>query len=108
MELHAWLNPYRVTKGGESEWNSLTSSNPAKLHPDWTVKYSDGNYYLNPGLPEVRQLVIGRAVEIVNNYDVDGIHLTTTSIPGQVLMIVRPLPSMEAVFRISMIGAETT
>ena len=75
MELHAWLNPYRVTKGGESEWNSLSSTNPAKQHPEWTVKYSDGNYYLNPGLPEVRQLVIDGAVEIVQNYDVDGIHL---------------------------------
>ena len=83
MELHAWINPYRVTKGGESEWNSLASSNPAKLHPEWTVKYSDGNYYLNPGLPEVRQLVIDGAVEIVNHYDVDGIHLDDYFYPGK-------------------------
>lgn len=82
MELHAWINPYRVTKGGESEWNTLSSDNPAKLHPDWAVKYSDGNYYLNPGLPEVRQLVIDGAVEIVNNYDVDGIHLDDYFYPG--------------------------
>ncbi len=84
MELHAWLNPYRVTKGGDSEWNSLSPDNPAKLHPEWAVKYSpDGNYYLNPGLPEVRQLVIDGIVEIVKNYDVDGIHFDDYFYPGQ-------------------------
>ncbi len=84
MELHAWLNPYRVTKGGDTEWNSLAPDNPAKMHPEWTVKYSaDGNYYLNPGLPEVRKLVIDGVVEIAENYDVDGIHFDDYFYPGQ-------------------------
>jgi len=84
MELHAWLNPYRVTKGGDTEWNSLAPDNPAKMHPEWTVKYSpDGNYYLNPGLPEVRELVIDGIVEIIENYDVDGIHFDDYFYPGQ-------------------------
>ena len=82
MELHAWLNPYRVTKGGDAEWNTLAPDNPAKMHPEWTVKYSDGNYYLNPGLPEVRQLVIDGALEIIKNYDVDGIHFDDYFYPG--------------------------
>ncbi len=82
LELHAWINPYRVTRSGSADYNSLSSSNPALLHPDWVVKHTDGNYYLNPGLPEVRQLVVDGAAEIVENYDVDGIHMDDYFYPG--------------------------
>ena len=82
LELHAWLNPYRVTRSGSADYNSLSADNPALLHPEWVVRHSDGNYYLNPGLPEVRQLVVDGAVEIVENYDVDGIHLDDYFYPG--------------------------
>ena len=78
MELHAWINPYRVTKreSGEPEhdYAALADTNPAKLHPDWVVEHSDGNLYYDPGLPEVRELLIDGVMEIVRNYDVDGIH----------------------------------
>ena len=82
LELHAWINPYRVTRSGSADYNSLASTNPAVQHPEWVVKYSDGNYYLDPGLPEVRQLVVDGAVEIVRNYDVDGIHMDDYFYPG--------------------------
>ena len=74
LQLHAWLNPYRITISGQDEWNALPASSPAKLHPEWVVQH-DGNYYFDPGLPSVQQLVVDGAAEIVNNYDVDGIHL---------------------------------
>lgn len=82
LELHAWINPYRITRGGDTEWNSLPSTHPAKMNPDWVVKYSDGNYYFNPGLPEVRDLVTRGAAEIVQNYDVDGLHMDDYFYPG--------------------------
>lgn len=82
LELHAWINPYRVTRSGSADYNSLAASNPAVKHPDWVVKYSDGNYYLNPGIPEVRQLVVDGVAEIVRNYDVDGIHMDDYFYPG--------------------------
>ncbi|HOQ75445.1 MAG TPA: family 10 glycosylhydrolase [Thermoclostridium sp.] len=78
LELHAWINPYRVTKKGASEpshnFAALASSNPAVKNPQWVVKHSDGNLYFDPGLPEVRKLIIDGVLEIVRNYDVDGIH----------------------------------
>lgn len=78
MELHAWLNPYRVTKKSANEPNhdfaSLAAANPALLFPNWIVKHSDGNLYFNPGIPEVRQLIVLGVQEIIMNYDVDGIH----------------------------------
>lgn len=83
IELHAWINPYRITKNGDKEYASLSQSNPAVMHPEWTVKYSDGNYYYNPALPEVRQLVTDGVKEILQNYDVDGIHMDDYFYPGQ-------------------------
>lgn len=82
LELHAWINPYRITRSKDTEWNSLSSTHPAKMNPDWVVKYSDGNYYFNPGIPEVRDLVTRGAVEIVQNYDVDGLHMDDYFYPG--------------------------
>lgn len=82
LELHAWINPYRITRSKDTEWNSLPSTHPAKMNPDWVVKYSDGNYYFDPGIPEVRDLVTRGAVEIVQNYDVDGLHMDDYFYPG--------------------------
>ena len=48
VELHAWINPYRITKGQDAEYAALAANSPAKLHPQWVVKYTDGNYYFNP------------------------------------------------------------
>ena len=87
MELHAWINPYRVTKRANGEPSPATSllapTNPARLNPGWVVKYSDGNLYFNPGIPEVRKLVIDGALEIINNYAVDGIHFDDYFYPGK-------------------------
>lgn len=83
LTLHAWINPYRITKGKAAEWNALPASNPAKQHPEWTVKYTDGNYYYNPGLPEVRKLVEDGVSEILDKYpDIDGIHFDDYFYPG--------------------------
>ncbi len=83
LELHAWINPYRITKGKQAEWDSLVSTHPAKKNPEWTVQYTDGNYYFDPGLPEVRDLVVQGAVEIAKNYDIDGLHMDDYFYPGK-------------------------
>lgn len=80
LELHAWINPYRVTR--DKNWDELDPANPAKVHAGWAVKYTDGNYYYDPGIPEVRELVVDGAAEIAENYDVDGIHLDDYFYPG--------------------------
>ena len=74
LELHAWVNPFRITKGGAAEFQALTADHPAKLHPDWVVEY-EGDYYFNPGLPEVREYIVRGAEELARKYDIDGIHL---------------------------------
>lgn len=81
LQLHAWLNPYRITRDGQSELDALPETSPARQHPEWVVEY-DGNYYFNPGLPAVQQLVVDGAAEIARSYDVDGIHLDDYFYPG--------------------------
>ena len=85
IKLHAWINPYRITKTNDTddrEYKSLARNNPARLHPEYIIKYSDGQYYFDPGLPVVRRLLVDGAVEIVENYDVDGIHMDDYFYPG--------------------------
>ena len=81
IELHAWINPYRITRAGAADWDHISSDNPAAAHPEWVIEH-EGNYYYDPGLPAVRELVIDGAVEIAKNYDVDGIHLDDYFYPG--------------------------
>lgn len=87
IELHAWINPYRITKKSSNEpkptIESLYPSHPARQHPDWVVRHSDNNLYFNPGIPQVRQLIINGALELVNRYDIDGIHFDDYFYPGR-------------------------
>ncbi len=87
IELHAWINPYRITKKTAKEakhdFASLVANHPARINPSWVVQYTDGNLYFDPGIPEVRNLVIAGAVEIIENYDIDGIHFDDYFYPGK-------------------------
>ncbi|MBQ8605608.1 MAG: family 10 glycosylhydrolase [Clostridia bacterium] len=69
ISLHAWINPYRI-----GDMSVLCASNPAVKHPEYIVTCSDGKAYYDPSLPEVRKLVADGVSEILENYDVDGIH----------------------------------
>ncbi len=72
MELHAWLNPYRAELSGGSQ---VSANHVINKHPDWIIKCNGSQYrFLDPGLPEVRQYVLRIVMDIVERYDVDGIH----------------------------------
>lgn len=72
MELHAWLNPYRVT--------STRKASPAPGHLYYREKWrfvryeGDGKIYFNPALPQNREYIAKVVMDIVDNYDVDAIH----------------------------------
>ena len=80
LELHAWLNPYRITRAA-AEWDKLSADSPAKQNPDWVLEYQ-GKHYFDPANAETRNMLIEGAVEIVENYAVDGIHLDDYFYPG--------------------------
>lgn len=71
LEFHAWLNPYRAAH--DANVKRLPANHPARQHPDWVVKHEDRIYY-NPGLPAVREHVTKVIKDVVQRYDVDGVH----------------------------------
>lgn len=71
MELHAWLNPYRVTTSNNEK---LPANHIYNKHPERFLKY-DGKLYFDPGLPENRKFINDVVRDIVSNYDVDAIHM---------------------------------
>lgn len=73
LELHAWVNPYRVTMPSQSLSN-LAADNVARKNSNWVVKYGK-QYYLDPGLPEVQNYLLSTIEELVSNYDIDAVHM---------------------------------
>ena len=71
MELHAWFNPYRAERSEGSY--ALSAEHVASEHPEWTF-VKDGLRMLDPGLPDVREYVTSVIMDVVRNYDVDGVH----------------------------------
>jgi uncharacterized lipoprotein YddW (UPF0748 family) len=71
LELHAWFNPYRVSM--DTDRSALPANSPAAEHPDWVKAYG-GKLYYDPGLPQVRSLVEHVVMDVVDRYDVDGVH----------------------------------
>ncbi len=70
MELHAWMNPFRLSQNLTTVYSSR---NIAVRKPDWVVTYGN-QQYLDPGIPEVRHYLNEVVAEVVRNYDVDAIH----------------------------------
>lgn len=81
LEFHAWFNPFRGTNSAAA--SNLAANHVSKLHPDWIVNAS-GKLYINPGIPEARQHIIDTIMEVVNNYNVDGVHLDDYFYPSNV------------------------
>lgn len=71
LEFHAWLNPYRAAM--DTLVDQLSDRHPYTEHPEWFIIYG-GRLYFNPAIPEVRNYITEVVLEIVMNYDVDGIH----------------------------------
>jgi uncharacterized lipoprotein YddW (UPF0748 family) len=71
MELHAWLNPYRVTTSAKEV---LPAKHLYHKEPNRFVTYNK-RIYFDPGLPENRAYIESIVRDIIKRYDVDGIHL---------------------------------
>jgi uncharacterized lipoprotein YddW (UPF0748 family) len=71
MELHAWLNPYRIAQHADEP---LAGNHKVFSKPEWVIKYED-KLYFDPGIPGTRDYVTSVVCDIVRRYDVDGIHM---------------------------------
>ena len=72
IELHVWINPFRVTSSGKLDTADLVWKNAGQ----WIIKYNNSSFkgqIIDPGYPEAREYVHKVMMEIVNNYDIDGV-----------------------------------
>lgn len=70
LEVHAWMNPYR---GLVSASASTATTHVTRTLSSAAVTYN-GAVVMNPGVPEVRQHVERVVADLLNRYDVDGLH----------------------------------
>ncbi|MEM8584627.1 MAG: family 10 glycosylhydrolase [Bacteroidota bacterium] len=82
MELHAWLNPYRAAMSLDTL--DLAGNHVYYQHRDWVVAYGSRRY-LDPGIPAVQDHLLEVVAELVDDYDIDGIHFDDYFYPYPVL-----------------------
>lgn len=77
LSIHAWINPYRVSSSDDI--SNLCKENPAYLWYEEgkceDVVVSDEGIYFNPSSEKVRKLIVDGAKELLENYDIKGIHI---------------------------------
>lgn len=71
MELHAWLNPYRVTSDAKE---ILPEDHLYRKHPERFFRF-DNKIFFDPAYQENRDYISQVIADIVTRYDVDAIHL---------------------------------
>lgn len=71
MELHAWVNLFRV--GNTSDSLKMASSQIFKARRDLVRVYGT-QLWMDPGEPEVHDRSIAVIKDIVSRYDIDGLH----------------------------------
>jgi uncharacterized lipoprotein YddW (UPF0748 family) len=97
IEVHAWVNMYLT-------WSSknppVSLKHLVNAHPDWFMVSVDGlnmsqapmdsilgrqteGRYISPCLEEVRDHLSNVITELVENYDIDGVHLDYIRYPGR-------------------------
>ena len=72
MEVHVWINPYRVLNGDKI--STLSQNHIYHTNKNLILEYG-GKYYFNPGLDETRKFLNDVVKDIVERYDLDAIHM---------------------------------
>ena len=88
LQLHAWINPYRIT-GYLNRYSDLCASNPAiawakdgDSSNDRWVLCQNGEYYYNPAIPQVRQLIIDGVKAYCDSFGVPFVQYETSFDPA--------------------------
>lgn len=78
LEVHIWMNVYKIWQGQTAP---RSPDHVFNKHPEWICKSSsgerakDGQYALDPGIPEVQRYTASVFLDCVRKYDADGLHL---------------------------------
>ena len=72
LELHAWFNPFRARQSKAA--SPAASSHLSKTRPDWVKQYGD-QLWIDPGEPAAADHSLAVFMDVLQRYDVDGIHI---------------------------------
>lgn len=83
IEVHAWINPYRVTNKNIEELkmtkmdylNTLSERNFARMNPDLVLETSGHKLILDPASSLVQEYLVETIMELANNYDIKAVHI---------------------------------
>ena len=73
MEVHVWLNPYRVNLA-KTDTSVICAEHIFRRHPEWFWCYAK-QWYFDPGLDVTREWICTIVQDIVQNYDIQAIHM---------------------------------
>lgn len=75
--FEAWINPYRLSKNNITT-ESFKTTEYYELYKSFTIEYEDSSeeicLSLDPSKDETNKLICNQIREIIENYNVDGIH----------------------------------
>lgn len=77
LEIHAWFNTCRVWIGEPPK----NADHLLNRHREW-VKNFENEWWVDMGIPEAREYTYNLVMEIIRNYDIDGIHFDYIRYPG--------------------------
>jgi len=72
LQLHAWFNPFRAMP--PDNLGSAVVGHITRTHPEWIRHYGKSTW-IDPGIPAARRAVLDAILEVVDKYDIDGVHL---------------------------------
>lgn len=83
IEVHAWINPYRVSQkklkdlnmGKKDFLKTLSEKNFARKRPDLVIETAESKLILDPSSEEVMEFVSDSVLEIAKNYDIKAVHI---------------------------------
>lgn len=85
LKIEAWINPFRISNDTKLENISVDSIYYKFINTNDVMIIDDKGIYLNPASVEVRNLIIDGIKEIVEKYDVDGIHFDDYFYPNETI-----------------------
>lgn len=73
MEVHVWLNPYRVNLA-KTDTTVICEDHIWKKHREWFWEYNK-QWYFDPGLDVTREWICTIVQDIISRYDIQAIHM---------------------------------
>lgn len=72
IELHAWFNPYRTRSTGNNK--PAADNHVSKTKPEIVKQYGD-YHWMDPGEPAAFEHTMAVIRDVVERYDIDGVHM---------------------------------